>query len=264
MVDAGRVGERLLAEGVEGLGRRLEVVVETGIAQAGVLGERVVFRQPGNRRLHAGIVLGEAGEDHALEPGIGHRTVAPQTPLGRHARLAFASGGRRVVEAAVRVLGGKRQRVVGTLEVLCARHKHQRPLDRRIIGPHPHALQGFDQKRRVREIRPALAAVARASVGRIGRALPLPIVPLQPLHECPRGLDLLVVASVAVAGGQCHHCDRRLVVGHERVRRIDAAVCLLEAEQVVDAFLHSWRIDRRAGLHQRRHRERRDGGAGLR
>jgi hypothetical protein len=60
--------------------------------------------------------------------------------------LALAAGGGRVVEAAIGIFLRKRERVVGAREVLGARDKDQRPLDRRVVGIGAGGAQGLDEK----------------------------------------------------------------------------------------------------------------------
>ena len=65
-----------------------------------------MLTHPLDGRLHARIVGPDAGVDHALQPGVGHRSVGSQATAGGLAGLAGAAGGGGIVESAVGIPGG--------------------------------------------------------------------------------------------------------------------------------------------------------------
>ena len=164
------------------------------------------------RGLHAGIVRPDAGVDHALQSGVGHRAVAAQSAVGRFSGWAFAAGRGRVVETAVGVLRREGQRVVGALQILAAGDEDQGLLHGLVVGPGARGFQGIDEELRVRQIRPLMLAVAGAAVGGVRLVLPLRLGPLIVLEKLLGILNDLVVASVAIRFGKTHQGQRRFVV----------------------------------------------------
>src|SRR5690606_19492916 len=131
--------------------------------------------------------------------------VAAQAAVGQGASLAAAARRRGVVEAAVRILCGKRRRVVLAFQVLAPAHKDQRFLQRLAVGVVAGGLEGLDQETGIGEIGPAVVAVACAAVGRIRLVLVFAFVPLEPLKIGVGLLEDRIVAAIAVGFGKRHH-----------------------------------------------------------
>ena len=84
------------------------------------------------------------------------------------------------------------------LEILAARDEDQRLLQRRVVRLRAGGVQGVDQEDGVRQIGPAVRAVAGAAVAHARFVVPFVVVPLDFLDERLGLLEQLVVAAVGV------------------------------------------------------------------
>ena len=145
VLDALGIHERLLAESIHRLGKRVVVVEQAGIFLAGVLGHGVVLAHPGDCGLHPRIVLRDARVEEALEAGIGHAAlgcaIRPRPFACRSSRCPGRSGCRRSRPCRCRSSCRERLVVELALEVLAAADEDERLLDRRVILADPGGEQ---------------------------------------------------------------------------------------------------------------------------
>src|SRR2546425_6289146 len=132
------------------------MVVETGLAHAGVLRHRVMGADPAPGRPRAGVRSADAAEEIALQAGVSHAAVRAML-----AGLAFAVRG--VDEAAIRA--GPRL-IIGDLPVLAALEEDDRLLPERRAAGVVGLLERLERLLEVGEVRPIrLRAVADTAVG---------------------------------------------------------------------------------------------------
>ena len=104
MRNAGDVLERPAAQGVQGFGEHMVVVVQSRVTHSGIRFQVVIAPNPSNGSLDARIIRSEAGMKHTLQAAVGHRSVAAQAARGRYACRAATTGGTGVVKTAVWIL----------------------------------------------------------------------------------------------------------------------------------------------------------------
>src|SRR5690606_25283514 len=115
---------------------------------------------------------------------------------------------RSIVETSVINFAGKGRRIVLALQILTAGEKHEGFLKSRVFFGGSRGLQSIQEESGIGEIGAiARTAVARTAIPDVGLVNFLSFVPLKLTQVSFRHLDFVVVTTVSIGGGECHHGD---------------------------------------------------------